>query len=269
MVDDHPPTCHTVVNFFTSTHPILSFTNFNFNFKIDDRITNTLVQLTIPPFPHSCSLNSSVREKTTIQSMSDRQRRARFDHPPLTPSLCFTTSALKEFLRLSRSSIDDSISQNLNALSTPSKSPFDPSTLSARGPAPSTFRHLPAQTCRAFTEQILLPSWQSRSDVLNYCASVATSNDPEDPDSLVRLAEGAADRERVVDERLDPYSGRFFPRESRTEVLAQVVRNERMVESIVRERTWRVVKERCGEFGALEEDWRGALDAWRAKEGGV
>lgn len=75
------------------------------------------------------------------------------------------------------------------------------------------------------------------------------------------------DKERVVDERLDPYSGRFFPRESRTEVLARVVRNERMVENIVRERTWRIVKEKCGEFGALGEDWRGVLNAWRVRKG--
>jgi len=71
----------------------------------------------------------------------------------------------------------------------------------------------------------------------------------------------------VVDERLDPYSGRFFPRESRTEVLAQVIRNERVVENIVRERSWRVVRERCSEFGALGEDWRGVLDDWRKRKG--
>jgi hypothetical protein len=198
--------------------------------------------------------------------MSDGQRQARFDHPPLTPSLCFTTGALKGFLRLSRSSIDDNISQNLNALSTPSKPAFDPTTTSTPYPIAPT-RHLPAQTCRAFTEQILLPSWQSRSDVLNYCAAVATSDDPDDPDSIIRLVEGMVDKERVVDERLDPYSGRFFPRESRTEVLARVVRNERMVENIVRERTWRIVKEKCGEFGALGEDWRGVLNAWRVRKG--
>jgi len=99
--------------------------------------------------------------------------------------------------------------------------------------------------------------------VLNYCASVATSDDPEDPDIL---AEKAADKERIVDERLDPYSGRCFPRETRTEILAQVVRNERMAESIVRERTWRVVNERCGAFGIPGEDWQAALDSWREKK---
>lgn len=113
---------------------------------------------------------------------------------------------------------------------------------------------------------MLFPSWQSRSDVLNYCASVTTSEDPDDPDLLTRTAADQADRERVVDERLDPYSGRVFPRESRREVLAGVVRNEKAVESIVRERSWRIVKERCGEFGVPGENWHSAMDEWRKKE---
>jgi len=75
-------------------------------------------------------------------------------------------------------------------------------------------------------------------------------------------AESAKERERAVDERLDPYSGRFFPREARTEVLAGVVRNERMVEGIVRGRTWGLVRERCG---GREEAWEEALDRWRGE----
>lgn len=103
--------------------------------------------------------------------------------------------------------------------------------------------------------------------MLNYCASVATSDDPDDPDSLLWMAANAAVRERVVDERLDPYSGRFYPRESRTEVLAEVVRNERMVEEIVRGRSWRVLGEKCGVLGREKADWREALDEWRKRRG--
>lgn len=98
--------------------------------------------------------------------------------------------------------------------------------------------------------------------MLNYCASVATSPDPDDPDLLQREVESARDRdrERVVDERLDPYSARFLPREPRTERLAQVVRMERGVESIIRARSWGLVRERCG--GDVE-GWEEALDQWR------
>lgn len=73
--------------------------------------------------------------------------------------------------------------------------------------------------------------------------------------------ESAKERERVVDERLDPYSGRFFPREARTEILGGSVRNERSVEGIVRGRTWGIVQERCGD--GRGEGWEEALDKWR------
>lgn len=70
-----------------------------------------------------------------------------------------------------------------------------------------------------------------------------------------------------MDERLDPYSGRFYPRESRTEVLARVVRNERLVEDIVRERSWRIVGEKCEGFGGTSgRDWRKVLDEWRGRK---
>jgi hypothetical protein len=106
----------------------------------------------------------------------------------------------------------------------------------------------------------LFPSWQARSDVLAYCAGVATSPDPDDPDHILREVEDVRARERVVNERLDPYSGRYFPREVRTEALAALVRSELMVESIVRSRTWGMVRERCSDE---IYDGEKALDKWR------
>jgi hypothetical protein len=69
-------------------------------------------------------------------------------------------------------------------------------------------------------------------------------------------------REKIVDGRLDPYSARYFPREARTEALAGLIRNERMVEDIIRTRTWGLVSERCDNDG---EDFRTALDEWRRR----
>jgi len=66
-----------------------------------------------------------------------------------------------------------------------------------------------------------------------------------------------------VDERLDPYSGRYFPREARTEALAGLIRSERMVEDIVRSRTWSLVSERCA---GGESAWQSALDDWRRRK---
>ncbi|KAG4441193.1 hypothetical protein IFR05_003311 [Cadophora sp. M221] len=182
--------------------------------------------------------------------------------PPerLNAQFCFNTVALRDFLRISRASIDDSITQNLNALLTPASTGFDPSSTSTRIPRPSNSRRIPQKSCQNFKNQVLFPSWQMRSDVLNYCASVATSPDPDDPESVSRQVESEKDRERVVDERLDPYSSRFFPREARTERLAAVVRQERVVENIIRARSWGLFSERCGEDW---RDWEEALNDWR------
>lgn len=70
----------------------------------------------------------------------------------------------------------------------------------------------------------------------------------------------------MVDERLDPYSGRFFPREARTEKLAGLVRSERGVETVVRARTWGVVGDRCSSGGGEDEGWEAAMDKWREEE---
>jgi hypothetical protein len=90
---------------------------------------------------------------------------------------------------------------------------------------------------------------------------VATSPDPNDPDLIEREALNRRDAERIVNERLDPYSGRFFPRESRAEMLAGVLRNENAVEQIVRNRSWEIVQERCE--GVEEGTWDEAVDKWR------
>lgn len=165
-----------------------------------------------------------------------------------------------DFLRVSRGAIDDSITQNLNALVTPAKSGFDPASTSVRAPRATT-RQIDPQSCQSFKERVLFPSWQARSDVLTYCAYVATSPDPDDPEVMVRAVETEMNRERVVDERLDPYSGRYFPREPRTEKLALLLRQERSVERIVRSRTWGLVQERCGN-GSFQ-DAEAALNQWR------
>jgi len=203
--------------------------------------------------------------------------------PKLTPAFCFNQTALQgthsstllccpilpllthlpDFLRISRSAVDDTISQNLNALLSPSKDAWDPHNTSRSPSRPVGKRAIPAEACATFKKNVLFPSWQARSDVLAYCAGVATSPDPNDPDHMLRQVEDMRARERVVNERLDPYSGRYFPREVRTEALAALVRSELMVESIVRSRTWGLVRERC-----YDDEYEGekALDKWRREK---
>ncbi|KAJ4403525.1 hypothetical protein N0V82_010637 [Gnomoniopsis sp. IMI 355080] len=182
----------------------------------------------------------------------------------LTPQFCFSSTALRDFLRISRGTIDDSINQNLNALITPAAAGFDPHSTSQRISRPTAHRRIDPGACQTFKDQVLFSSWQARSDVLSYCALVATSPDPADPEAAVREAEMERNRERVVDERLDPYSGRFFPTEPRTSQLAMLIRMEQGVENIVRARTWGLVRERCGDSA---EDWQTALAGWRRENG--
>ncbi|KAK2732433.1 hypothetical protein FQN57_002907 [Myotisia sp. PD_48] len=187
--------------------------------------------------------------------------------PKLSPQFCFNERALRvgdliDFLRLSRSTIDDSISQNLNALVTPARAGFDPASTVTRQTEYTTKTQIDSLICQSFKDEVLFPSWQMRSDVLTYCAGVATSPDPDDPDLLLRQKESATDRGRVVDERLDPYSARFFPREPRTESLTMLIRNERGVENIIRSRTWGVVEERCA---PTNQTWEAVFSKWRTK----
>lgn len=168
-------------------------------------------------------------------------------------------SWLTDFLRISRGTIDDSITQNLNALLTPAQRGFDPTTTSTRQ-LDTPGRSLQPEQCDQFKQKVLYPSWAVRSDVLDYCAGVATSPDPDDPDSVLRQIEDAKARERTVNERLDPYSGRYFAREARTESLAMLMRNERAVEKIIRMRTWSLLGERCGTSSESAEE---AFDKWR------
>lgn len=144
---------------------------------------------------------------------------------------------------------------------TPSKAGFDPKSTSVRD-LRNGGRLIDGQACQNFKDKALFPAWQARSDVLTYCGYVATSPDPDDPEIGPRAAETEKNRERIVDERLDPYSARYSPLEPRTEQLALLIRQERSVESIVRSRTWGLVRERCGDSIAEAEK---ALDEWRER----
>jgi len=220
-------------------------------------------------------------------------------HTTLTPQFCFDTTALRDFLRLSRTAVDDSISAHLNSLLQPSRPTFNPSTTSTR---PITLngsrQNIPSSTCRDFKRGILFPSWKSRDDILAYCSAVADAPDPSSPpvpssrsvpnpslpssssaDPIASSTAAAATTPRdvpsssgsrnywnqpqVVDERTDPYSARdySYTREPRQEVLRDVLRNEAGVEKIVRARTWSVLGERC--LGAAENAEMSCEDEWR------
>ena len=69
---------------------------------------------------------------------------------------------------------------------------------------------IPEDSCQSFIKDVLYPTWQARADVLKYCSSVATAPDPDDPEHVAREVYNRKGEERMVDERLDPYSGRVL-----------------------------------------------------------
>lgn len=217
-----------------------------------------------PEKPAVVSQNTVDNKQRISTNRKMSTKRMTVTAPPLTPALCFNTSYLRDFLRLSRAQLDDTINTNLNSLVIPSiTSPFDPSSTSD----PSTNRQgrtpIAQGTCTDFTEQTIFPIWASRSQVLSYCSIVATSPDPDDPDKSRIEAENMAQSHRVINERLDPYSGRFFPKEPRTELLAGLLRNESAVENIVRDRTWRILNERCNGLDPSQRGWQEAFKNWQ------
>ncbi|KAI9732458.1 MAG: hypothetical protein M1818_007496 [Claussenomyces sp. TS43310] len=201
--------------------------------------------------------------------------------PTLTPQFCFSTTALQalpttsdpeseanpqllsgpaaDFLRLSRTSIDDSITANLNALLTPSRTPFDPGSTSVRA-APRRRDAISPESCSAFKAQVLFPNWKARGQVLAYCTSVAAAPEPREE---VPGADELDESLHVMDNRADPYSTRPVIRESRVSRLADVCRMEGVVEDIVRTRTWGVIKARCGD---ADERWEDALAKWQREK---
>jgi hypothetical protein len=198
--------------------------------------------------------------------------------------------------------VDDSLSLHLNALLTPSKTPFAyTSTSTSARPAMISFnrRQIPGAACRTFRNQILLPSWQSRDDIFSYCNAIADSPEalPEASQLLAPAPFGSSisgapsgqmddaspsspsarhsrnywNQDQVVDERTDPYSARdySYTREGKAQVLKDVLRNEQGVERIVRSRTWSLLGERCLEEGgqgvgtARSSGWEDALKGWK------
>lgn len=81
--------------------------------------------------------------------------------------------------------------------------------------------------------------------MISYCSEVANKDDEGDPERFLREAEQQKKQQMIVNERLDPYSARFEVRESRQDKLKRAIREEREIESIIRGRSWGVLRTRC------------------------
>ncbi|BFZ64884.1 hypothetical protein YB2330_006037 [Saitoella coloradoensis] len=187
--------------------------------------------------------------------MSNEQPPATASLPTLTPALCFHITYLKDFLRYSRASLDDTISAHLNALN---KYPaFDPASTSSSTRRPP--RILSRAVCYEFLNNTLLPKWNDRDRVYEYCADLAKQAELEEAAAKASIV--PANKPRA---RLDPYGARTLPVEESQ--LSRVIRFERNSDSIVRDRTWEVLGERCGFLWGRR--WEDEMERWRKEKGG-
>lgn len=180
------------------------------------------------------------------------------NQPALTPQFCFSTVFLRDFLRASRA-VDDTITQHLNALVTPSRAGFDPASTASR-PQTSSYSYssashsaAPASSCQLFRDTVLFPSWQARDDVIRYCSGVAeaaVAQDVKDKAAADTAAAAAAaaleaaggasfdgkddkssKRREPITERDDPYINRrqYSLVEPQATLLASLMRDRKSV----------------------------------------
>lgn len=165
-----------------------------------------------------------------------------------------------DFLRLSRASIDDSISLHLNAAIQGSK--FDPIALEKRGKPLS--RRPDSHGCSEI-RTLVYTAWDTREQILDYCQNIVETSSNEIDSAQQKSTNSSPGVEKKVSDngRLDPYynSTGLLPNNQQDQ-LKRILDSERITESIVRDRTWRVFEDRCGNEG-LSSDWKTDYDTWK------
>lgn len=91
---------------------------------------------------------------------------------------------------------------------------------------------------------------------MSYCAKIAVE------DQARESGVDQNERLKVIDSRGDPYENRPQARFGKGDMLEDLIRNERGVERIIRERTWTVVKGRCSGSEDDELSWEDAMTRW-------
>lgn len=140
----------------------------------------------------------------------------------LTPQNCIAPSRVKAFLVASRSISDDSIRQHLNERNV-------------------------KKDCNTYFKDTIVPQWKVRGDVINYCEQYAQ----EQRLSIVAVKE----ENQEFNLRLDPYALRNHQDEvqerfNQLDSIDQWVKNEQLVEVIIRDQTSDVLNDKC-----FYDDW--------------
>lgn len=139
----------------------------------------------------------------------------------LTPENCQSSTQIRTFLRLSRLATDDTIKQNLGQIkSTPQ--------------------------CDKYFKEHIVPQWQARDKVLNYCWKCA--EDIRKTHEQGNRFEGE-NMSQQVDLREDPYARINYEDQMNKQYseryMKNWIENEREVERIVKEKTKDTLNDKC------------------------
>ena len=155
------------------------------------------------------------------------------------------THLIVDFLNIARTA-DDLINTRLNALRVPNLPTQQPRS------APDKISE---SACHDFVSNTLLRGWESRDRMLSFCETVASQDTGALSQTLpttkspyattMNMANYDKPSPVIVDQRLDPYSGRAIVPDTQVDVLKRVIRQERAIENVVRERSVRVIRDRC------------------------
>ncbi|KAG7928549.1 hypothetical protein KL925_001849 [Ogataea polymorpha] len=157
--------------------------------------------------------------------------------PEINRQLCIESSrSLQDFLRLSRTLLDDTLRTRLNSITKHHEDNTRRSILPRR------------DSCQQFVDELLLPQWQARASRINYCLRQA--------DEMVKevetqeLAMDEEERNRLL--RIDPYALKDLTRSLRekrasAEQIRNRYQNEIEVEEIIQERSQSLIKDVCGQ----------------------
>lgn len=146
----------------------------------------------------------------------------------LSPENCKSTKKARSFLRYSREISDDSIRQHLNEID--------------------------RKDCAEYFKQKILPQWQARASLIQYCQGYSKNLRKEFGPSDDR-SQIVAEKASELDLRQDPYAlenlkNKLQRQFEQCDSIDNWVRNEDLVENIVKEQTAEVLKEKC-----IYQDW--------------
>ncbi|KAH3661389.1 hypothetical protein OGAPHI_006796 [Ogataea philodendri] len=157
--------------------------------------------------------------------------------PASSQEMCTgSTRSLNDFLRISRTLIDDKLRTRLNSI-------LNHHETQSRGSI------LPrSESCQQFVDELLLPQWRARTSRIQFCLNHASELVKEVETKEVQLDE--EERNRLT--RVDPYALKDLTRDLREkrEVAEQIrnrYQNELEIEEIIEGRSKSLIKDLCGE----------------------